>query len=59
MDATSAVLLSVLVIVGICLGSRRVRTYLTMIALRRFFDRYLQQPRHRVHFPDDPDQEEK
>ena len=48
MNATLAISLSVLAI-GICLCSRQVRSYLTMIALRRFFDKYMQRPRYRVY----------
>ena len=55
MGPASAILLAVLVLIAICLGSRRVRTFLTMIALRRFFDRYMQRPRYRAYFPDERD----
>jgi len=48
MGATLAISLAVLA-VGIGLCSPQVRSYLTMIALRRFFDKHMQRPRYRVY----------
>jgi hypothetical protein len=48
MDGTLTVTLFGLGIV-LLLCSRRVRTFLMMIALRDFFDKYMKTPRYRVY----------
>ncbi len=50
MFPTPAVLITIL-LVGASLCVPQVRTYLTQIALRRFYERYLSRPRYRVWNP--------
>ena len=55
-----ATLLATLVVatLGLVLLSPRARAHLEWIALRRFFDRYLQKPRYRFYDPREPDRDE-
>lgn len=43
---------------GLVLLSPRARAHLERIALRRFFDRYLQNPRYRFYDPREADRDE-
>lgn len=51
-------LVMALVVVAIAVGlcSRRVRSFLLMIAMRRFFDQYMKRPRYRLFNPRDEDE---
>jgi hypothetical protein len=55
-----ATLIATLVVatLGILLLSPRARAHLERIALRRFYDRHLRQPRYRFYDPRDPDRDE-
>jgi hypothetical protein len=49
MGLSAAIMIAALAILAVCLGSPRIRSLMAMIALRRFFDRYMSRPRYRVY----------
>ena len=57
MNPTPVIVLVALILVAVLL-SPQLRAYLTHIALRRFFDRYMSEPRYRVTFPSSDDSDE-
>jgi hypothetical protein len=50
MNPTPAILIAILIL-GLILISPQLRAYMTHIALRLFFDRYMSEPRYRVTNP--------
>ena len=52
MSQSIALTLALLILAVVCL-SPQIRAFFTEIALRRFFDRYMSEPRYRITNPRD------